>query len=483
MIQFLKHATASQMPYGPLLGHAWAKNMPFLVPEGCSYPCPESAPDTDWTCVIEAHAALQLCSPCGPCRPRSPCSPRSPRTHALTSGLPTPQSCTESASQDACDVVVHMAPTLHLTLPTIGHDLPVDLLKIKRTRKDQNWHLLHTFFGPLRLESWQCLNGCCAFFQNDEIMSGPRWAIYRRRSQAPSASGVRVLPRWGELGVVPATVAATRDHLTLRVVTSPLGLCDLEMFFFDLRNTSVNMGHPGYFLAYSKTYFLHPVAWWDRHAGMNTLNCQGPSCCRACGARGVAFARSEHPQGWRVVHGTPASVAEPRGEVAGLAQRDGDPPGNGPEREAAPVAEPRRQNDHQSAARAARIGALRGGGLPWEELPHVDGANGGPHRLAPAAAPQVSCGASIHGLSENGRIQVANRLNVSQHCGCTIQQSNVIKGREDPRDVVQRRAPGSARLQLLDGPAHGPLVGLKSSLSFQGCWAGILRNSGSNEAA
>jgi len=69
-----------------------------------------------------------------------------------------------------------MAPTLRLILPASGHDLPRDLLKFKRPRKEENWAILNGFFGPLRLESWQSLHGCVPFFQNEEIMSDP-WCV------------------------------------------------------------------------------------------------------------------------------------------------------------------------------------------------------------------------------------------------------------------------------------------------------------------
>jgi len=57
-LTFFKHVAANEMPYGPLLGHAWCAGKEFGVPAGSTYPCPVVAnPATDWAGIIQETRA------------------------------------------------------------------------------------------------------------------------------------------------------------------------------------------------------------------------------------------------------------------------------------------------------------------------------------------------------------------------------------------------------------------------------------------
>ena len=58
------------------------------------------------------------------------------------------------------------------------------------------------------------------------------------------------------------SVDKIRERLSLRLITTPVGLCDYDMFFFDQRAQTSNPGCGGFFVAFTKTYFLHPLTWW-----------------------------------------------------------------------------------------------------------------------------------------------------------------------------------------------------------------------------
>ena len=53
-LAFFRHAQAAELPYGPLLGHAWISGTKFYVPAESTYPCPVAkSPATEWTVIVE----------------------------------------------------------------------------------------------------------------------------------------------------------------------------------------------------------------------------------------------------------------------------------------------------------------------------------------------------------------------------------------------------------------------------------------------
>jgi hypothetical protein len=53
-LAFFSHARQLELPYGPLLGYAWAKGMPFVVPAGHEFPCPQ-VDASEWATLFQAQ--------------------------------------------------------------------------------------------------------------------------------------------------------------------------------------------------------------------------------------------------------------------------------------------------------------------------------------------------------------------------------------------------------------------------------------------
>lgn len=225
-LAFFRHAQAAELPYGPLLGHAWISGTKFYVPAESTYPCPVAkSPATEWTVIVEDSTV------------GGGGDWRIPRwggeSPASLSNLHVPRMA--GPAQDACHVFAELAGPLTLQMPEEKHDLPTTFQGSK-SRKDANWELLDAYFGDLCLRSWRPLDGTVTFFQSEDLMS----------------------------------------QLPLRLVTTPVGMSDHQAFFFDRKSGAGDMGQPGYFVSWSRSFFMAPTLRWDKHGNRNDLHCPAP---------------------------------------------------------------------------------------------------------------------------------------------------------------------------------------------------------------
>ena len=138
-------------------------------------------------------------------------------------------------AQDACHVFAELAGPLTLQMPEEKHDLPTTFQGSK-SRRDANWELLDAYFGDLCLRSWRPLDGTVTFFQSEDLMS----------------------------------------QLSLRLVTTPVGMSDHPAFFFDRKSGTGDLGQPGFFVSWSRSFFMAPTLRWDKHGDRNDLHCPAP---------------------------------------------------------------------------------------------------------------------------------------------------------------------------------------------------------------